>query len=515
MPIPPSSPCWSKRARRSISPPRSTSSATTWPRPCCARTPRASAPTAATPRAAPCGQQEERGRGALADRAWGRRRCQAPHVGLQPHRPAHDHRERGDRHRPHPARRRRRSRYPRRQVRRDRARLGGFLLPRRLRRAHPGKGWTQVAARAGGRLTRLSPYQASTSPSASARWDVLAEADHVAVDVLHVHFLHSVVFQPRRRQDRRIHRRQFPMQPIDVLDPDIGVEGIALPVSVRAAASRLHARQLYGDAIALHDHEDRRMLEVGTDLEAETVAVILRGAHDVRDQKMRSYPLRFGRHGVAQILELAQPSTACPTGHASSAPPRPCRYRGFCSSGRKSRTSFMRSIASTASISASHCAAPSTGAIRSRHLPTTSTRGIGLAAVPRTARTCSLSSLPSASTTVTFASRTRRSSSASGTSSTLARWASTDASRMRATSCAASNETVPSTSMMATICWRQMSGISRLSTTEASRVPSRTTTLRTAAASNARRFAMSSSASSGAWIGEPTDHFLMLVRITS
>src|SRR5262249_47251325 len=73
-------------------------------------------------------------------------------------------------------------------------------------------------------------------------------------------------------------------------------EGIAFPVSVRAAAFPLHARQLYGDAVALHDHEDRWMLEVGTDFEAEPVAVILRRAHDIRDQKMRGYPFRFRRH---------------------------------------------------------------------------------------------------------------------------------------------------------------------------------------------------------------------------
>ena len=80
-------------------------------------------------RAAPRGEQEERGRGAVADRARRRRQCQARHVGLQPHGPAHDRRERGDRHRPHAARRRRRSGHPRRQVRRDGARLGGVLRP--------------------------------------------------------------------------------------------------------------------------------------------------------------------------------------------------------------------------------------------------------------------------------------------------------------------------------------------------------------------------------------------------
>jgi hypothetical protein len=60
-----------------------------------------------------------------------------------------------------------------------------------------------------------------------------------------------------------------------------------------------------------------------------------------------------------------------------------------------------------------------------------------------------------------------------------------------------------------------MSGMSRLLTTDALRVPSRTTTLRTSPAVNGCRCNISSNASSAAWIGEPTDHFLMLVRMTS
>ena len=86
---------------------------------------------------------------------------------------------------------------------------------------------------------------------------------------------------------------------------------------------------------------------------------------------------------------------------------------------------------------------------------------------------------------------------------------------MRATSCAASNDTVRSISITATMCCRQMSGMSRLLSTEALRVPSRTTTLRTSPGANGRRFNISSNASSAAWMGEPTDHFLMLVRTTS
>src|SRR5262249_19239088 len=71
---------------------------------------------------------------------------------------------------------------------------------------------------------------------------------------------------------------------------------------------------------------------------------------------------------------------------------------------------------------------------------------------------------------------------------------SSAASRMRATSCAASNETVRSISITATMCWRQMSGMSRLFTTDALRVPSRTTTLRTSPGANGRRCNKSSNA---------------------
>ena len=86
---------------------------------------------------------------------------------------------------------------------------------------------------------------------------------------------------------------------------------------------------------------------------------------------------------------------------------------------------------------------------------------------------------------------------------------------MRAVSCAAANEAVLSSSITATMCCRQMSGISRLFTVRASSLAMRTTTFCTSSALKERRLKNSSSASSGAWMGEPTAHFLMLVRMIS
>ena len=112
-------------------------------------------------------------------------------------------------------------------------------------------------------------------------------------------------------------------------------------------------------------------------------------------------------------------------------------------------------------------AAPITGAIRSLALSTTSLRGIGLRGVPRTASTRSDSRVPSASVISTMATRTGSSARerASGTYLTFARWRSTAASFIRGLSCAAWNDAVLSMSITATMCCRQMSGMSRLSTT--------------------------------------------------
>ena len=60
-----------------------------------------------------------------------------------------------------------------------------------------------------------------------------------------------------------------------------------------------------------------------------------------------------------------------------------------------------------------------------------------------------------------------------------------------------------------------MSGISRLLTILASLVATRTTICFTWSGSNRCFFSRISSASSGAWIGAPTVHFLTLVRVIS
>ena len=71
------------------------------------------------------------------------------------------------------------------------------------------------------------------------------------------------------------------------------------------------------------------------------------------------------------------------------------KSHAFCISGRSVRTSLTVSIASSVSISFCVVAGPSTGAMRSLALSTTSPRGIGLRTVPRTASTRSESGVPS------------------------------------------------------------------------------------------------------------------------
>ena len=86
---------------------------------------------------------------------------------------------------------------------------------------------------------------------------------------------------------------------------------------------------------------------------------------------------------------------------------------------------------------------------------------------------------------------------------------------MRPLSCAELNVTVLSITITAIICCKQMSGISRLFTIAASSVASRTETCCTSFALKGRCFRRISRASRAAWIGEPTGHFLMFVRMIS
>src|SRR5207302_11337202 len=89
-----------------------------------------------------------------------------------------------------------------------------------------------------------------------------------------------------------------------------------------------------------------------------------------------------------------------------------------CSKGRSSRISFTLSSASTLLMRVVPFAAPRTEPIKSRALATTSSRLIGFSAVPRTASTRSLASVPSVKVTSTMATRlgSSFSRSASGTS---------------------------------------------------------------------------------------------------
>jgi hypothetical protein len=88
----------------------------------------------------------------------------------------------------------------------------------------------------------------------------------------------------------------------------------------------------------------------------------------------------------------------------------------------------------------------------------------------------------------------------------------TSGSLMRGLSCAVWNEMVLSSSMTATMCCKQISGISRMSTIPASVCATRTTIDLTFAGPISCFLKILSIASSGAWMGEPTDHFLRLFR---
>ena len=86
---------------------------------------------------------------------------------------------------------------------------------------------------------------------------------------------------------------------------------------------------------------------------------------------------------------------------------------------------------------------------------------------------------------------------------------------MRFSSCEDLKVTVPSSSITAHMCCMQMSGMSRLSVVFAPWCATRTTTFSTCFAFKRCSLIRSASESSGAWIGEPTDQRLMLVRMIS
>ena len=86
---------------------------------------------------------------------------------------------------------------------------------------------------------------------------------------------------------------------------------------------------------------------------------------------------------------------------------------------------------------------------------------------------------------------------------------------MRFSSCADSKVTMPSSSITAHMCCMQMSGMLRLSVVFAPCLATRTTSFSTSSALMPSARMRSSSESSGAWIGEPTDQRLMLVFMIS
>src|SRR5713226_9472964 len=128
-----------------------------------------------------------------------------------------------------------------------------------------------------------------------------------------------------------------------------------------------------------------------------------------------------------------------------------------------------------------------------------------------------LETAPSAKMSSTMATRRgmRRSNSGSGMSFTLERSRRTAGSRMRELSWAAAKVTVWSRSMTATMCCKQISGMSRLLTMAASSEASCTVACCSCEASKGRCLRRISRASRAAWMGEPTGQRLMLVRVTS
>src|SRR5215471_6063648 len=128
---------------------------------------------------------------------------------------------------------------------------------------------------------------------------ILAETDHVAVDVAHVEFLHAVGFELRSVDQVGVPGLELHMDVVGALDPDISVEGFTLPDRVRAAVRVLHQRQHDGNFLSPDDHEYRRIEKVRTDLEAELVAVVLRRPHHVLHEKQRRNPFRLGWHLLA------------------------------------------------------------------------------------------------------------------------------------------------------------------------------------------------------------------------
>ena len=130
------------------------------------------------------------------------------------------------------------------------------------------------------------------------------------------------------------------------------------------------------------------------------------------------------------------------------------------SSALNDRISARLSMAITVSIRRPPLSAPSTGAIRSRHFATTSSRVIGFAVVPRTSPTLSRSMVPSFSVTSTTDLRlgSSASSSASGTRRTLARCRSTAGSCIRGTSCAASKGLCQASCQKANLAGRSGTG---------------------------------------------------------
>src|SRR6202521_1453968 len=113
----------------------------------------------------------------------------------------------------------------------------------------------------------------------------LAEADHVTVEIANLDLANSIEAIDWPGDDGRAARFELAMERADIFDPYVRVDRDLLIAAIRAWIAAFGAAQADPNAIALDDHEHRRLLEVGADRESKPVAVVLRRHPHVGDQE--------------------------------------------------------------------------------------------------------------------------------------------------------------------------------------------------------------------------------------
>src|SRR6185295_8145675 len=120
--------------------------------------------------------------------------------------------------------------------------------------------------------------------------DVVPEAEPIAIAILDVEVAVAIRLIAQVPRDRHALGLELLIERIRILDPDVCVPGVAILHGEAVGthhARRLELTQHDEDSVAFHHAEGRWLAPEAIVLEAELVAIEVRGRHDVVDDEVR------------------------------------------------------------------------------------------------------------------------------------------------------------------------------------------------------------------------------------